>query len=84
MKTFGEFLFCSVSDAQDLSSEVESLSGHGGIEVHRHLVILYFNYHSVTSLTGGVEHRDEPADFQKILTHGPIHHERALGDVEHF
>ena len=52
VEAFGQLLLCCIAYGNDLSSEVQRLSGHWSVEVHGHFVFLDFHDHAVVDLSG--------------------------------
>jgi len=66
VKAFLELLLGGLADSLYATAEIESLAGHGVIEVHHHVVFLNLGYGTLNHLALAVDHREDTAGNEEL------------------
>ena len=75
VKAFCEFFFCCLAYGNDLSCEMQGLSGHLMVEVHPDTVFAYLQHYARNHCSDAVEHRDGIAGNQKVFAYFSVYFE---------
>ena len=82
VQAFGQLFLSGVAHGYHLAGEVQCLAGHGGVEVHGHLLVLDLHDHAVADFSRRIEHGDELPGLQQVLAEFAVDLERTLRYVE--
>ncbi len=82
VESFIELLFGSLPDFHHLAGEIENLSSHRMVEIHRDGVLLHLVHGSLHHLAGVAEHRNHLADDQQFLADPAVDLECGLRKIE--